>query len=209
MKIKIFSILAACTLICSFAGCSSNSKKDTSDETYNFEEADQHYGDVVHDDNESFSLPMEYDSRFITNDIASSVADYFYAVQTKNLDLYKTVTIEEYQSYLINEVYASENYDEQSFLDALYNGIKNQSGDNFNIKLISVTNFDNDENTSGAKDIIQLLSDLTGDDYSEKVEEGAKLTLSFTVSAGGEEYEKTNQNIFILKIDEKYKIITA
>ena len=209
MKIKLISLIAACAVMCSFAGCSSNNKKDDVNETYNFEEADQNYGDVVHDDDESFSLSMEYDSRFITNDIASSVADYFYSVQTKNLELYKTVTIEEYQSYLINDVYSSENYDEQSFLDALYNGIKNQSGDNFNIKLISITDFDNDEDTSGAKDIIQLLSDLTDEDYSEKVTESAKLTLAFTVSAGGEEYEKTNQNIFILKIDDKYKIVTA
>lgn len=209
MKIKLISLIAACAVMCSFAGCSSNNKKDDTNETYNFEEADQNYGDVVHDDDESFSLPMEYDSRFITNEIASSVADYFYSVQTKNLELYKTVTIEEYQSYLINDVYSSENYDEQSFLDALYNGIKNQSGDNFNIKLISITDFDNDEDTSGAKDIIQLLSDLTNEDYSKKVTESAKLTLAFTVSAGGEEYEKTNQNIFILKIDDKYKIVTA
>lgn len=208
MKTKIFSTIIACSLICSFAGCSANTASDSETETYNFEEANKNYGDLVHDDDKSFSLPMEYDNRFVTNDMASSVADYFYSIQSQDIDLYKSVTIDEYQTYLMDAVYADEEYTDETFLQALYNGIKNQTGDNFDIKQIIITNFDSDEDTSGASDIIQLLSALD-EEYEDKIQDSAKLTLTFSVESDDETYEKSNQSIYILNVDGKYKIVTG
>jgi hypothetical protein len=211
---KYLSCIASLLIAASMAstvGCTSKTEQrleSEATETYDFENQEKNYGDVVHEDDKSYALPLTYDSRFITSDMAETVANYFYAIQVQDLDLYNESTIEFYKEYLIDVVYADDEYTEETFLEGLYNGIKSVTGDNFKIQNIEIADFDDSDETM--ENIYKILDDLSGEDYTnEKIQDGAKLTINFVVEADSEEYSKTDETVYLIKYDEKYHLITG
>lgn len=167
------------------------------------------YGDVIHEESEKFSIPVSYDDRFVTEDMAKVTADYFYSIQEHDTELYKASTVDFYQDYLINEVYSEGSYNDDTFLDALYLGIENVTGGEFTIDKIEITDFASGEN-SGVENIYSILDELSGDDFSaDKIQDGAELTLSFELTSEGSEFQKSDETVYLIKYDDSYHLITG
>jgi hypothetical protein len=204
-------ILAALVTAAALSGCGQKAAiKQTADETFSYEEGTEalDYGANIRRYSD-LDITISADERYVDEDMAKVVSDYYYAIQTQNMELYKSATIDIYQDYLMNVVYADEKYDEKSFLKALNTGMKNAVGGNFKINEIEVSDVSRSETTL-LSSIYDMLDELSGEDYSnEKIEDGAELTTAFIVESDKGENEITDQKEYLIKFDGKWHLITG
>lgn len=210
-KYPLIALACVCVISGTFASSCGKNSSTVTQESYNFsEESSKTYGEKIHEFSDT-KIPISCDDRFIDEDAANAIADYFYAVQTQDKDLYRKSTVDFYEDYQIEKVYKDKNLDEQSFVKSMHDSIaRNTSNDDFKIKSIDVTDYQTGI-ASGLDEIYQIFDNIKGKDYSSKnISDGARVTLNFSLEGeggGSLDYSVTDMSIYIIKFDDSWHVI--
>ena len=62
------------------------------------------FGAVLRDLNTT-EIPVEYDSRYFTEEAMTVLSNYFYAIQTVDTALYQEVTLDFYDDYVVQQMF--------------------------------------------------------------------------------------------------------
>lgn len=203
MKKIIASILACTALMGAFSGCGDDSSSVSGDliggSVEDMDEADMPYGSTMKEV-KSGKIPVCFDRRFIDDDIMMMVSDYFYAVQTEDEALFKSVSNPDYLSFV-------ENNSGQSTADYL-KGIKaneeNNVGGDFKYTYLEVSNLKSKDEDTQIGEIIRLMDQTYADNkksdtFTSTIENAYALTINVTSEANGSSYTNPDVKVYVFK----------
>lgn len=124
------------------------------------------YGVVMKMDS-SQSVPIQYDSRFLTEEQAKLVSDYFYSMAVADEDLYRKCVLPEYIGFM--ESIMEDGRTLKSSMDSTVKGIKIQIGGNYEFSLCDVVDGTKTTLSESIPDLLDSLDEIaTAEDSSAK-----------------------------------------
>ena len=197
---KLLAILLSCTaFLCVLSGCG-ESKGNLMGDIENMAEEDLPYGSTMRELKDT-PIIISFDRRFLEDETMKKVVDYFYAVQTNDEKLFKSVSNEDYLNYV-------EKNSGQSITDYL-KGIKaneeNAIGTSFENNYLEITDLKKKGEDTQISEIIKLMDQLYSDGGKESFDKTIKnayaLTVSVTSDANGSSF--TNEaNVYVFECED-------
>ncbi len=176
------------------------------DEGYIAEE-DLPYGATMKEMRTSFSVPMSYDRRFITEEQAAVIADYHAGIQNQDAELYIQSTFDFYIDYQLNEMFADLYKSREEYVDGLHLSMSQQSGEDFKFNMITVSGMTEERVASRLDEMLNMLQDLSGDEnFKDSVDSCYAITLEWSVAYndGAQYLNAKDQKLFLIEIDGRY-----
>lgn len=205
---KLFYKYIALALSCvmgaaAFCGC-------MEDPNY-YEEDELPYGATMKELKTSFPVPMCFDRRFVTDEMAAAVANYYGSVQNQDTELYLQSTFPFHVDYKMNVMYEGQfaSYDE--FVKSLHTSIAQPTAEDFKYTMITITGLTTERVASRLEDTINMLEELSGDaNFAESITECWKLEIEWRLNYnGGAEYlAAEDQELFLIGIDGTYYCVS-
>ncbi len=195
MNIKKILSLVLCALIpvCILCGC-----EDDGDIAME----DLPYGSTMRQLKDT-PITICVDGRFITDEEMRMVADYFYAVQTRDVELFKKTQNPDYVSYL--EKNSDQNLED--FLTNISMEDENALGENFEYSYIEAVGCGGRNSDSQINDIIELMNTIYEENGREKsfddtIKDEKFLTLSLTANSEGKTYNHDDLIIYVFTCED-------
>ena len=208
-KLKYFRIFACVltvllSLSVGFTGCA-NSKQEI-----NMTEDELPYGATMRSDKNSFSVPVTYDRRFVSEEQIAVVADYFAAIQNQDQELYLASALPIYTDYQIHKVYSYQDVGE--LVQGLHEGIAGQTGEDFEFNMILVNSFSQDTTFGGLEAILDLLDHVddpdaeSGEKFSKRMQGAWALELEWNLLYDQQSSSGTveSQWVYLFQVDDQY-----
>lgn len=202
---KLFPVLLCAAVLCSCT--TSNNSKSSEETTENKDINGEHYY-------------LEYDNTVIDKDCALAVEKYFYAIESKDFDLYKesiypeyyekmNAMLEEKYSYDFKEVF-NELYDKllQSAASYLPTDKTEKSDASFKITEIEFSKGQSDDLDAN----IDLYKDIFGDEFYNNLKNNAEnlydvyFSIVAEVNGDSEQYILTDNEILVIKEKDGYYV---
>lgn len=176
------------------------------------------FGAVLRDLNTT-EIPVEYDSRYFTEEAMTVLSNYFYAIQTEDTALYQEVTLDFYDDYVMQQMFQG-----LVGLDGLLTQLKSSYTPQQSATGTSTGNTDADvtftqinvveceQSTdsvhSNLDNLYPMLNELSGEeDYcTQHVSDAKFLNLSLSLKSGDHTTTLSDQYVFLLCVDGKYVI---
>lgn len=202
------------TLVCAFvlctaclAGCK---KEDTQNnpnhnmlgnvDSVDSEVLENTYGAVMKMDS-SQSVPIQYDSRFLTEEQAKLVSDYFYSMAVADEDLYRKCVLPEYIGFL--ESIMKDGRTLKTSMDSTVKGLKIQLGGNYEFSICDVVDGTKTTLAESIPDLLDSLDEIaTADDSSAKTvtektsgTKAIELVCDVTITATGKSEDSSGAEI--------------
>ena len=205
----LFAVILA---LCSLTACGSKKEKG------NVSMEDLPFGAVLRDLNTT-EIPVEYDSRYFTEEAMTVLSNYFYAIQTEDTALYQEVTLDFYDDYVMQQMFQG-----LVGLDGLLTQLKSSYTSQQSATGTSTENTDADvtftqinvveceQSTdsvhSNLDNLYPMLNELSGEeDYcTQHVSDAKFLNLSLSLKSGDHTTTLSDQYVFLLCVDGKYVI---
>lgn len=207
MKRKFLAALAISALC--LTACD---KKQDSDTVY---EKDMPYGATLVAAN-NFSIPIQYDKRFLTQKLLSKVADYYKSVENTDVSLYENTIYPFYHDYMMQTVYEGK-YTDKDLLQTEYDNFKQEYGKNFDFAFIDITALDTDRNISDCASLLSGLDNIAENQgqakISEKVKDICRMTITVHMTDDGSEVRHEtgkmveDLSMFALNIEDTWYLI--
>jgi len=198
MKNQIFAVTAACLLL---TGCGTQAQPKN-----NYTQDELPYGATMTVNYET-TIPIQFDSRFITNDMRDAVVKYYNAIQTKDVDSYIAVQLPQWHDYAINTVYSGQ-YTDLQLLKTVYDNSAKDFGGSFTYTMVSIESAKQCTAESQCQQVVDVLDELAKEQGKEKISKDitAKWEISVTrfLDKKGSEVRGETKNI--LKDDTLYLI---
>lgn len=249
-RLKPIALLLAAILAASLVGCggesdSSNSESsaaessestsgsdsdsessDDTDESSDSDDSDGSSDDSVdaeaptESDPEDMAYQLEYDSDSIPEELANTLAAYFYAVETQNYDLYVSKLDPDYLT--ATEEMLEENYSSnmESSMEMYHQSLIESAGtEDFTITSIEMSlaqeslaeNYDS--GTDFVEEYLSTFAEVLGEDFTTQLEEDADafydvaLTITGTSSDGEEVPVMSNLEVLVVEKDGSYGVL--
>ena len=199
---KIIALLLVTALfVPCFAGCEPGPNKP---EEFDTAEEDLPYGATMTSNKKSFSVPMTYDRRFVTDEQVSAVADLCAAIQNQDMEQYTAITPEGYADYQVNEVYSYENADQM--MQALHASVANNTGEDFKFSMVLINGISEDRNAGGLVEAIALMDNLTEKQFSASLLGAWDFTVEWDFSYENDTkyFVVEEQHIFVFQTENGY-----
>ena len=210
---KIYSVLLAAVLCCGLAGCGHASSADSGE---NMTMDDMPYGStLVYDDTRSIAI--QYDKRFVTAEIADAVCKFYESLQTKNTKEFVDCQLSLYHEYEMQDVYNNK-YTDEDITESTYASLEEYFGGEFVFSMVDITDDVSKDNLSPKRDalknmLIDLAEEQKIENMEQDIEEFHELTLTryLTKADSGIRYETDNalrdENLYAVKYQGEWKII--
>lgn len=174
-SLKRIVALACALVLCTacLGGCKKdeNAQNTTQNMLGNVDSVDSEvlentYGAVMKMDS-SQSVPIQYDSRFLTPEQAKLVSDYFYSMAVADEDLYRKCVLPEYIGFM--ESLMEDGRTLKSSMDSTVKSIKIQLGGNYEFSLCDAVDGTKTTLAESIPDLLDSLDEVaTADDSSAK-----------------------------------------
>ena len=158
---KISALLTAAVMgAVMFTGCMSNGPT--------IAEEDLPYGATMREAKTTYAMPVSYDRRFVSDAQLTAITEFLSSIQTCDGDAYAANTLDFYAEYQLNEVYKDtyKTYDEM--MTALHSSIAKSTAEDFDFTMVTITDFTQERVTSGLGTMIDVLSEISGDENFEQ-----------------------------------------
>lgn len=196
--VLMFTVIFSTVLLC---GC--NEKED---ESVAYE--DLQYGATLRQILDR-NIEMCFDGRFLTDEEMNKVSDYFYAIQTNDIDLFKTTQPEYYLEYLEK----NSGINNETYLEEAGREVKDSVGDSFEYTWIEVTNCGDSSLDSSITDIIDMMNTIYEENnitpsFEESVQDAKFITADLTVDSNGDEYTYSDKLLYIFNCGENIYVLS-
>ncbi len=200
-KIKPWYLcIAAVMLVCGLTGCGGEEK--------NIAEADLPYGATMITDSQCGEVPVTYDRRFITPEEAAALSGYFYAVETKDEELFEKYTLDIYTDFVVEALY--QNFIGTDGLIAdINNGFAAEENVSYEIKEVEIKSFytNDDEESADLANLYNMLSELSGEEnFMSRITDGKFITYDIRTDTNGTIKLFEDQVLFLIQIDGEYAV---
>ncbi len=213
---RLSALIFAGILAMLSTGCSNNAAQDSGSadsaifsdlEFSNMESLE--YGATMRD-NTDYSIPVEYDKRFLEDGEVEALVNYFTSIQTEDAQLYDDCTPDFYVDYYLENVYGGL-LDSDAYLAQQYRTFQDQlDGADVTFSLLSVTSCTEDESAEdgGIAALKEMCVELEGQEYCDANWNGCKLlTVEPTLSDGTDNtLVGGSMNIFVVQLEGSYYI---
>lgn len=164
------------------------------------------------------AIPIEYDSRYFTEEEMTVLSNYFYAIQTEDIALYETVTLDFYTDYVVQQMFQG-----LVGVDGLLTKIKfsytpQSSGTSaetetdadvtFTKIIITECEQSTDSIHNNLDNLFPMLNELSGEENycTEHISDAKFLNLSLSLASGDATTTLSDQYVFLLCVDGQYVI---
>ena len=198
---KLLAILLSCTaFLCVLSGCG-ESKGNLMGDIENMAEEDMPYGSTMRELKDG-SLTICFDGRFLEDEMMKKVSDYFYAVQTEDLDLFKSVSSQDYLDY----VEINSGINTIDYLKQIKANEETAIGSKFNYTYLEVTECKKKGEDSQIDEIIKLMDQIykdnnKSDTFEKSIKEAYALIVDVTSDANGSSFNN-EVNVYVFDCED-------
>lgn len=192
---KKFLFLLICTIMSAsiFCGC---------DDGDSVPMEDLPYGSTMRQLNDA-SVTICFDGRYFTDEEMKMVSDYFYAVQTKDVELFKKTLNPDFVSYL--EINSNQNLED--FLTNISMEDAAALGENFQYSYIEAVSCGDKSDDMQIEEIIDLMNTIyeeNGKDESfrDTIKDEKFATLNITANSDGNSYNHDGVVLYIFTCND-------
>lgn len=159
----------------SFCACSEDKNESTaSDAGVTIGMDDLEYGATLRTDRGSYPLPLQFDKRFFEDAALTTLANYYYAIQTNDAALFRSVQQECFLNYVIGEVYQNK-FTVEELVQASHDDCKKKMNGDYAYALIYAKNLITE---SAAHSNVPIMKEML--DYASTTAGGEKLSDKIT-----------------------------
>lgn len=150
-----------------------------------------------------------FDSRFFTDDEMRAVSNYYYAVQTKDKELFTSVLSEPYVKYI--EKNSEKSVEE--FIDEIYNKTASSIGDGFEYTYIEAVECGDRTDDLEIDEITTLMNSIYEENgnegtFEETIVSAKYAVLDFMAEINSNGYSYTDQTVYIFTCTDGIYIFT-
>ena len=113
------------------------------------------------------SVPIQYDRRFLDDELVSTLASYYHALQEKDTAEFSALMFPLYHNYELETVYEGK-YTDEDVVNNTHEAMASLHGGDFDFALIDVTDLITKQGTSENYDALYLMLDDLAEDAGEK-----------------------------------------
>ncbi len=202
---RLTAVCLTALLTLSFSGCGESTQKESSGVNVPME--DLEYGATMRDSSD-YSIPLEYDKRYLEDAELKVLTDYYTAIQQEDSETCDNVVLDFYLQYLLENVYGGL-FDTDAFVAQQHrNFAENIDGADFTFSYLQVTDCKRmDEPGTGTDYLIDMFDTIAGENYSaEHLQDCKTLTVTLTMTAGENSFTTDGMPLYIVKIDDAYYV---
>ncbi len=148
----------------------------------NVEEKDLPYGATITVNKEDYILPVQYDHRFVNDELLNTVLRYYYAVQTDNIEIFTEMQHPLYMKYQLEEVLGGK-YTNEDILDNSGEALRafNDSKD-FVFSFIDITDCVKGTEYTTSATLMEILDNLSDEADGTKISKDITQFYELTVT---------------------------
>ena len=169
---------------------------------------------------DTVAIPIEYDSRYFTEEEMTVLSNYFYAIQTEDTALYEEVTLDFYTDYVVQQMFQG-----LVGVDGLLTKIKfsytpqpsetsieTETKTNADVTFTKITITECEQSTdsihNNLDNLYPMLNELSGEENycTEHISDAKFLNLSLSLASGDATTTLSDQYVFLLCVDGQYVI---
>ncbi|MDE6103929.1 MAG: hypothetical protein K2F60_05330 [Oscillospiraceae bacterium] len=195
----IFTVIFSAVLLC---GCNDD-EKGSSVAYEDFE-----YGATVRQILNG-NIDLYFDGRFLTDEEMNTVSDYFYAIETGDLELFKSVQ----PDYFAESLEKQSGSSLESYLNDAKNDIVKATGEDFKFVSIEATDCGDSSTDEGIADIIDMLNGIYEENdadttFEATVKDSKFILADITITVGEEDYTYSDKLIYIFNCGDDIFILS-
>lgn len=213
MNLRLARLLAMLMALCCLTAC--GEKQNNEEENVAME--DLPFGATLRL-LDTVEVPVEYDSRYFTEEAMTALSNYFYAIQTEDVALYQEVTLDFYTDYVVQEMFQG-----LVGVDGLLTKIKfsytpqvsgtsteTDSDADVTFTKIEITDCEQstDDVHNNLDNLYPMLNTLSGAETycTDHISDAKFLNLSLSLESGDAATTLSDQYVFLLCVDGQYVI---
>lgn len=120
------------------------------------------YGATVTEVFEGKKLPVRYDYRYLKEEAADAVLEYYTAIQQNDLALFQSIQFPLWHDYFLGQLLGGQ-YTDADILTNTNTAMKEYVGGDFEYALIDITDSVRNDGYQAAQNIVQMLDDMSTD----------------------------------------------
>jgi hypothetical protein len=186
--IPITILLLAVVLFIITISATINQKEITKDDKT---QEDMQYGATMREDKKSYKLPMTYDKRFVKTNELAAAANFFFALQNNDENLFKTAVPSFYEGYLQESTGNKLNI--KAGMTQLRSVFENKVGTDFTIEMIEITAYDKGTHKNNFDTIVSFMKEASlksdGTDIIPNIKSVHGMTASCRIGAVTVDFE--------------------
>jgi len=202
----------------SFCGCSEDQKESTaSDAGVTIDMDNLEYGATLRTDRGNYPLPLQFDKRFFEEDALTTLANYYYSIQTNDAALFRSVQQECFLNYVIGEVYKNQ-FTVEELVKSSHDSCKDKMGGDYAYALIYAKNLIKESAAHSNVPIMKEMLDYAstsagGEKISDKITTMYELTLDIYLTEAdsgetGEVGTKIGDTVlFLYEYDDAWYVV--
>ena len=167
-------------------------EKSTSESTASESSAEESAQPVTESDPADMDYQLTYDKDKVPDDLAQTIAMYFYAVDTQNYDLYVKQINPLYQTSLESLMQEKYGYGMENSMEQLHQNLVNYAGsDDFTIESMELAQAqevlaeDYDADTNFVQEYLNAYTQAFGEDFTKQLEEQSDAIYDIAVTMKG------------------------
>lgn len=115
----------------SFTACADEKTESTdSSDGITVDMDDLEYGATLRTDQGGYSIPLQFDKRYFDDAALTTLANYYYSIQTNDATLFRSIQQECFLNYVINEVYDNQ-FTVEELVQASHDDCKEKMGGDY------------------------------------------------------------------------------
>lgn len=205
MLCRAAAVCLTAVLSISLSACGEGAKKEESGEDIPME--DLEYGATMRD-SDDFSIPLEYDKRYLEEPELQVLTDYFTAVQNEDTEGCTSTVLDFYLQYLLDNAFGGL-FDADAYVTQQHRDFaEHLGGADFTFSYLQVTDCKRqDEAGTGVDYLTDMFDTLEGEGYSKTHLEDCKtLTVQLTLTDGENSFTTESMPLYVVKIDDAYYV---
>lgn len=189
------ALLLALGMTAGAFGCGSKTdsdKKSTSESAASESAAEESAQPVTESDPADMDYQLTYDKDKVPDDLANTIAMYFYAVDTQNYDLYVKQINPLYQSSLESLMQEKYGYGMENSMEQLHQNLVNYAGsDDFTIESMELAQAeevlaeDYEEDTNFVQEYLNAYTQAFGEEFTKDLEDQSDAIYDIAVTMKG------------------------
>lgn len=213
MDLRLARLLAILMALCCLTACSE--KQNKKEESVAME--DLPFGATLRS-LDTVEVPVEYDSRYFTEEAMTALSNYFYAIQTEDVTLYQEVTLDFYTDYVVQQMFQG-----LIGVDGLLTKLKfsytpqtsttsTDTDTSADVTFTKITITECEQSTDAIHgnldNLYPMLNTLSGEENycTEHISDAKFLNLSLSLASGDATTTLSDQYVFLLCVDGRYVI---
>lgn len=211
-------LCAVCIGSSMLTACNGKSNSSSQKDGQNVSMEDLIYGATQRFDKKEYSVPIQYDKRFFTEDMLKVIADYYHSIEAQDADLFVSVQLPIYHKYEMETVYENK-YTDEEFVKSSHKTWADKMGDDYKYSMIDITACTVSRVHSSIASVLEMLDGIAKDAgekaVSEEITEIYELTVDLYMTPAdsgivGETQNVNNDQVLFVLVyqDRSYVLFT-